>query len=383
MSEALKESLVDYDAATGRMRSTPQQIFIETSSRCNLKCVHCPKDFGSDLGHPQLDLPLETINRLDPWLRAARFVNLNMVGEPMVSPHFDKIVEICGAGDAEVSFNSNGLLLTDARCQLLIEHGVHSIAVSIDGTDSMMPIRGVPHTAVIDRLVQLDEAKRRAGSETPHIALAYVMMRRNALELPKLLRQLLPRVHLHAIHIQPLVIYYETLRGENIYDCDVANDAVEEAREVANQHGVLFSVFRSSSSEDERHEDKAHDEGLGQLGQHSEEFGCIDPFYEIKVRSTGEIMACSYGQMPGFHVHRMELDEIWNHEWYRGLRQRLYSKEFSGPCEGCPYVHGCSTNQLDALRPGIHHSQEERFFRGGYRRRKPQPERYPSHGFDP
>lgn len=365
----LKDGLIDYDPRTGRMNSTPRQVFLEVSSRCNLTCVHCPTDFGRDDGHPKLDLPLELIDKLAPWLRAASFVNLNFIGEPMLSPHFGELLRRCGEGPAQVSFNTNGLLLTPRNCATILETGVHGVGVSIDGTHSMPAIRGVTYEAVRDRIVTLARAKQERGSELPHLSLAYVLMRRNAYELPKLLRDILPRVHFHAVHVQPLIVIYETLRDENVYRDEFAADAVAEAREVAEAHGTEFIVFRSTSDEDERNADG--DRRAARLGQASPTFGCVDPFYEIKIRSTGDIMACSYGRQVPVRVQDLPLDEIWNHPWYRDLRRDLYAKRFRDKCERCPFVFGCADNQEDSLVPGRHHSREERFFRGGYRRRQP------------
>ena len=366
----LKEDLVDYDPETGRMNSTPRQVFLEVSSRCNLTCVHCPTDFGRDDGHPKLDLPLEAIDKLSPWLRAATFVNLNFVGEPMLSPHFGELLRRCGEGPAQVSFNTNGLLLSARNCAAILDARVHGVGISIDGTHSMPAIRGVPYEAVRDRVIALAKAKQERGSELPHLSLAFVLMRRNAYELPKLLRDILPRVHFHAVHVQPLVVIYETLREENVYRDEFAADAVAEAREIAQAHGTEFIVFRSTSEQDERNKGGTNN-GTAQLGQVSPTYGCVDPFYEIKIRSTGEIMACSYGREVPVKLQDLELDEIWNHPWYRRLRQDLYAKRFLDKCTQCPFLFGCADNQEDPLVAGRRHSREERFFRGGYRRRRP------------
>ena len=71
----LKQRSIDYDAETGRMLQSPRQIFLELSSRCNLACVHCSKDFGTPYGHPEQDMSLQTIERLSPWLRDADSIN--------------------------------------------------------------------------------------------------------------------------------------------------------------------------------------------------------------------------------------------------------------------------------------------------------------------
>jgi MoaA/NifB/PqqE/SkfB family radical SAM enzyme len=362
MSQQLKEQLVEFDSSTGRVLRPPRHVFVELSSRCNLACVHCPKDFGAEHDHPKLDMPLHVLRAASPWLQQARFVNLNSIGESLLSEHFDEALAICSQGSAEVSFNTNGLLLSEARCRHIVASKVHSVTISIDGIESNEPIRGVSYETIKTRLLRLAEAKRNAGSTLPHIAVAFTLMRRNAEELPRLAADLVKAADLHAIHVQPLVIYYESLRQENPYGDPVAIAAAREARRITEAAGSHFVLYRSTLEDDERNRSP----GTGQLGQASSRFGCIDPFYEAKIRSTGEVMACSYGLLPDLKVQDHSLEDIWNHQWYRNLRTDLANGRFVGRCGTCPYVKGCEAHQVDPVRPGVRHSQESRFFANGY-----------------
>lgn len=359
----IKEQIVDFDAATGRVLHPPRHVFVELTSRCNLACVHCPKDFGAELDHPALDMPREVLHAAGPYLRQARFVNLNMVGESMLCPHFDEAISICSEGSAEVSFNTNGLLLSPERCRHLVASRVHSVTVSVDGIESNAPIRGVDYATLRRRILQLAAAKEQAGSELPHLAVAFTLMRRNAGELSRLVADLAGAVKLHAIYVQPLVVFYEALRGENPYRQPDVSARIAEARSVADAIGTNLVVFRSALADDERNAA----EECGQIGQASGRYGCIDPFYEIKIRSTGEVMGCSYGLMPGLRVQDADLEGIWNHDWYRQLRRHLHRREFVGRCGQCPCVHGGVASQEDPVRVGVKHSKEARFFADGYR----------------
>ncbi|MEZ5988381.1 MAG: aminotransferase class III-fold pyridoxal phosphate-dependent enzyme [Planctomycetota bacterium] len=363
----LKEDLVDYDPTTGRMRSTPAQVFLEVTSRCNLACVHCSRDFGRDEGHPGQDMALEVVERLRPWLRSARFVNLNGVGEPLIAPHFGTILDLCSGGDAKVSFNTNGLPLTDRTIGRIIDAGCYSVVVSLDGWESNEPIRGVSYEASRRAILALDAEKRRRGSSLPRIGLAYTLMRRNLHELPRVLADILPVAHIESVHVQPLIIFYETLREENIYRQVEVDEIVKRCEELAVANGAYFRLFRSSFERDEGCETNDLEEV--QVGQKSERHGCIDPFYEVKIRSTGAVMSCSMGRMSGGDVLAVDdLDELWNSAWYRRLRMDLHAGRFEGRCRGCPYVFGSEAAQEDPLRVGVEHSAAARFRRGGYGR---------------
>jgi MoaA/NifB/PqqE/SkfB family radical SAM enzyme len=355
----LKEKLVRYDALTGEVFSPPQQIFLELTARCNLACVHCSRDYGLPSAGREPELPKEALERLMPWLHRARFVNLNIVGEPLLASHFDWTVEQVGRGSAEINFNTNGLLLHEARCHKLIDAGVHSVAVSFDGMESMGKVRGVPYEVVRERLLTLERVKRERGSLKPHIGLAYTLMRSNAGEMAGLLNDLLPRVRVHAVHVQPLIVFYETLRGENIYAGVPVDALIAEARRICQRHQTELILFRSQFVEDEREEDRLAQ--IHQLGPYSKELGCSDPFFEVKIRADGQVDACSFGLEAGANVLERDLGEIWNSAWYRRVRLDLLARRYVGRCASCPYIHGGFKNQEAPLRSGVEHSQALRF----------------------
>lgn len=363
----LKEDLVDYCPETGRMRTTPRQVFLEVTSRCNLACVHCSRDFGKEEGHPDQDMSLEVVEKLQPWLRSARFVNLNGVGEPLIASQFEPILDFCRGGEARISFNTNGIPLTGPMIERIIDAQCYSVVISLDGWESNDPVRGVPYESVRRSILALDAAKRRRGARYPRIGLAYTLMRRNLHELPRVLADILPVARIESVHVQPLIIFYETLRQENIYRQVEVDEIVRRCEEIAQANACYFRLFRSSFQGDEGLEAN-HSEEV-QVGQKSVRFGCIDPFYEIKIRSTGDVMSCSMGRMSGGNVLSAgDLDELWNSHWYRRLRKDLHDGIFEGRCHGCPYVFGSESAQEDPVRVGVEHSAADRFRRGGYGR---------------
>jgi MoaA/NifB/PqqE/SkfB family radical SAM enzyme len=356
----IKERLIQFDPATGIVQTPPQQIFLELTGRCNLRCVHCSKDYGLPVHQAERELPKAALERLMPWLHRARFVNLNIVGEPLLASHFDWTVQAVSAGRAEINFNTNGLLLTEARCRMLVETGVHSVAISFDGKDLNRRGRGVEAAVLRDRLQLLDRVKRELSSETPHIGLAVTLMRSNAGELLELLDDLLPKARIHAVHVQPLIVFYETLRGENVYGGLDVDGLIREGRQRCERHGSRLILFRSMFAENEHNAAERLAE-IHELGPHSQELGCSDPFFEVKIRADGQVDACSFGLTPELSVLERDLGEIWNSDWYRLLRLRLHKRRYEGRCGTCPYIHGGYLNQEAPLRPGVHHSEAQRF----------------------
>jgi MoaA/NifB/PqqE/SkfB family radical SAM enzyme len=351
-----KEDRIAFDPATGRVGGTPGQVFLELTSRCNLACLHCSTDFGRE-GQPHgRDMPREVLDVVWPWIRNAVAVNLNGVGEPLIAPQLRRVIGMCASGP-RVSFNTNGLGLNDETCEFLVDSSVHQVAVSVDGIESNLVIRGVPYAAVRQCILNLARSKVRARSRYPDVGIAFTLMRRNFRELPKLVEDLVSAAGLAFVHVHPLVVFYEGLVGEDDLPRADVESVLRRSREHCAREGCQLVVMRTTFDLDERHFDPGL-EGT-RVGQYSPTLGCIDPFSQIMVQATGSVLACTAGLAPGLNVLETDLEAIWNGAWYRELRRRLHAKRFEAECEACPYVFGVP-NPARTLRCGVHHSREDR-----------------------
>ncbi|MBO6288474.1 MAG: radical SAM protein, partial [Prevotella sp.] len=115
-----------------------RQLFWECTLRCNLHCRHC----GSDckVKNEQQDMPREDFFRvLDSVARRCDPHQVFVVvsgGEPLMRDD----LELCGRGIYERGFPwgmvCNGLYLTPERFRALVDAGLHSITISLDGLEA-------------------------------------------------------------------------------------------------------------------------------------------------------------------------------------------------------------------------------------------------------
>lgn len=115
-----------------------RQLFWECTLRCNLHCRHC----GSDckVKNEQQDMPREDFFRvLDSVARRCDPHQVFVVvsgGEPLMRDD----LELCGRGIYERGFPwgmvCNGLYLTPKRFRALVDAGLHSITISLDGLEA-------------------------------------------------------------------------------------------------------------------------------------------------------------------------------------------------------------------------------------------------------
>jgi MoaA/NifB/PqqE/SkfB family radical SAM enzyme len=372
MDSARKDDHIEYEPETGRMRSPPRQFFLELTGRCNLTCVHCPVDYGTPEGRARGELPFATFEKLLPWLSEAHSINLNVVGEPLAYSRFTEVLARLGLAANRAHFNTNGVLLTPALARELVARRLGSFVLSIDGLESNEPLRGVPYELLRSKLVLLAQEKKAQDSPFPLLGVAFTLMPRNRRELLPMLVDL-AAIGVQAVHVQPLMIFWEGLRDENIYACPGLEEELRATKRAAAELGLEMNVFRSRCEADERNDEP--DEVRVQLGAFSRRYGCTDPFYEMKILQTGAVQACSRGLLPGLDVNRATLEEIWNHDWYRELRRRLHARRFEAECASCPYIFGSADNQAVLFRSGVHHSQEHRL-----RSSPPRPARFAASG---
>lgn len=116
-------------------RHVLQQLFWECTLRCNLNCLHCGSDCRTT--SDMQDMPLEdfllVLDDVRTVMDARQILVVTTGGEPLVR----KDICACGRAIREKGFRwgmvSNGMLLDDKMCNYLIDAGLETIAISLDG----------------------------------------------------------------------------------------------------------------------------------------------------------------------------------------------------------------------------------------------------------
>src|ERR671929_166304 len=74
------------------LRAQPSKLFVEVTTRCNLRCEMCPREApGRTIVDG--DMTRETFARLAPAFPRLDALVLNGIGEPLLHPHLDRFVE--------------------------------------------------------------------------------------------------------------------------------------------------------------------------------------------------------------------------------------------------------------------------------------------------
>lgn len=112
----------------------PLNIDMEASSRCQILCRHCFRQY-TDIKENQL-MPLETYKKVVAECGAHGLFTLkfSMRGEPLTHPDIVEMVRFAkDSGVKEVWINTNGGLITEKLAEGLMRAGVDWITMSFDG----------------------------------------------------------------------------------------------------------------------------------------------------------------------------------------------------------------------------------------------------------
>jgi putative metalloenzyme radical SAM/SPASM domain maturase len=175
------------------VRSYPSRLFVETTTRCNMKCHMCVKQsMGSGL--LEGDLSIETFEAIEPALPRTEALLLNGIGEPLLHRHLEAFIcrakELMPAG-SWVGFQSNGLLLDKTRASSLVSAGLDRICLSLDAIcpETFRKIREGGEVKDLEQaFTALKTARKWHPESNLQVGVEFVVMRDNIHQLPDVLR---------------------------------------------------------------------------------------------------------------------------------------------------------------------------------------------------
>jgi len=171
----------------------PTRLDLTVTEACNLRCDHCITDAPARTREGRArTLQPWLLDALDEAFAHADHVSFTHGGEALAAPIFPEVLRrIARHGRAQVHLATNGMLLDEERVRALIDLGVTSLMVSLDGLTAATNDR-IRVLGRADRvLVHLEAAvalRARLGAEL-RIGVSTVVGRTNLAELPALARR--------------------------------------------------------------------------------------------------------------------------------------------------------------------------------------------------
>ncbi len=173
----------------------PSRWQIDLTERCNLACAHCITEAPARTREGRArSLSTPVLEALRPHLGAVEYLGLSHAGEPALAPLLEPLLlalEAARSGrPSVVHLLSNGLALEPRRLERLVELGVCSLSISVDGLSAASHDRlrvGSRIDALLERL-RVAATWRREAAPGLRLGLAWTLTSANLAEVPDLVR---------------------------------------------------------------------------------------------------------------------------------------------------------------------------------------------------
>lgn len=313
----------------------PDELYLEVTNRCNLRCTTCPQSWGMPEG--SADLSAERANYVLDQLPDVRRVVLHGIGEPTLNPALPQLIATVKERRAYALFNTNGLLLRGRLLEALALSGLDEVRVSVDAAtpQTYKRVRGADgFSRILANVKALAATKIRLGSSTPRVSLWMTGMKTNIAELPALVR-VAAESGISEVYLQRLVYSGRgrAQRGEALYGRLDQRElaSLEAAQALATSLGVTLRGSNEALP------------GAAQAQKAVAWRACRRPWSLVYITANGNVLPCCiapfteapYGGLVLGNAFREPLETIWNGPLYQRWRERMLAGEPPPACANC------------------------------------------------
>lgn len=340
----------------------PQSLTLELTFRCNLSCVMCPldlprfmhdgdkKDFVKE--RKAVELTSEEVHRIIDDIASFGLKNLTLTGGEVFLRHdILEIVKHVKQTPMKLCINTNGWYIKPPQAEALVDMGVDSMSVSIDGP-------GATHDEIrrgkgsFDRLsagiANLTAAKRARGVTRPNIGITCTIFARNQHNFSEVVdavkdlgvasvdfeymfyttqdaidrtRAMIPMPYRPKEEDQ---IVPDELRQ---VDPDIFMEQVKRAEAKGEEYKLPVSFgppFKTKEQIRLRFEDP----------DYAFVDRCFYPWKSARINPYGDVYSCSIDVDFG-NVRQSPFSTIWNGDAYRTFRKTLKARQLFPKCTKC------------------------------------------------
>jgi MoaA/NifB/PqqE/SkfB family radical SAM enzyme len=342
------------------------KVYIEPTSRCNLTCRTCIRNAWDE---PQGDMAAETWNRVIDSLKALPSrpeIFFGGFGEPLLLSNITEMVAQAKAVAVKVELITNGLLLSEMRARQLIEAGLDTLWVSVDGVspESYADVRiGAALPQVLENIQRI-AIMRHETARRPEIGISFVAMQRNIADLPALIR-MGPKLGISRFMVTNVFPYTEEMCKEMLYSRTVdgvdsirspwapqidlpridLNTNIQDAlmQTMRNRHNVHWNGVALGQ---ERGHCPFNERGSVSIAWNGEVSPCLALMHSYDTFLNGQprkVRRCVYG-----NLQNQSLWSIWEAKEYVSFRKRVQEFDFP-PCTWCGGCNWLEANEEDCF----------------------------------
>ncbi|GHO87851.1 radical SAM protein [Dictyobacter formicarum] len=326
---------------TTTVATLPRSIYIEPTSRCNEFCQQCPRTLLSR--EEDRDLTFDDFRYIVDQFPVLERVVLHGLGEPLLNKELPKMVRYLKDRGTYVLFNSNGIALTEARGQALIDAGLDEYRLSMDGStrETYAHVRGVDAFDKIWRNVSAFIKLQQAQDVSkPAVSLWFTAMRENLPELPGLVEKAYEN-GIREIYLQRLVYFEQGLAASKqaLFHRALPEELaiIRHAQELCQERDIRFKAAGAATPL----ESIVRDFGDRPWS------GCQRPYTLTYITSSGNVLSCCFA--PFGHrsakeyreervlgnIFKDSIEQIWHGDRYNEFRNAFESDHPARHCAQC------------------------------------------------
>ena len=307
--------------ALPRLHVRPLVAELFLTDNCNLKCVSC----ACWRTHTRQELTTDEWKSVIDQLVALRILKLNFTGgEPLLRRDAATIIAYArDAGVRSIHLNTNAILLDAARRAEVLDAGVRSFNISVDGPDANThdAIRG-QDGAFEKTLAHLQALLAARGHGRLAVRLNFTVLRSNVHALPEiaqLAQRLGVRLYLNLGSDTTFLFRHGEVTSLVHVNSGDLRSALARLEEQARQNRRFLPRF--SDLRYARHH-------FAELVQPT--VPCAESQLKLMVHSTGEVGGC-WGHDAVANVRDTSIAAIIDSQHYRNEHEHFFRKE----CVGC------------------------------------------------
>lgn len=314
----------------------PDELYLEVTNRCNLKCKTCPQSWG--MAEDSADLTPEWARHILDQVPEVRRVVLHGIGEPTLNPLLPEIIELVKSRGAYALFNTNGLTLRGPLLERLAISGLDEVRVSIDAAtpETYHLVRGADgFSRIIDNVKALAAAKQRAGSLTPRVSLWMTGMKTNIAELPALI-DIAVEAGITEVYLQRLVYSGRGLANQDEAVYGRLDERELAALETAQVRAAELGITLRGSAE-------AWPAIVAPDAAIAPWRACRRPWSLVYITANGNVLSCCiapftdapYEGLVLGNAFQEPLEAIWNGPRYQRWRASMLEGAPPAACAKC------------------------------------------------
>jgi MoaA/NifB/PqqE/SkfB family radical SAM enzyme len=328
----------------------PRHVQLEVTGACNLRCRMCLVRYAPAVSRREGALSFEDYLAVVDALPQLERVTLQGLGEPLLSPHLEAMIEHAAARGVRVGFNSNGVLLDRERAERLVDAGLSWLHVSLDGAtaatyeDVRHGTALAPRPGQFDRVVSnlrgLVELRRERGLDRPRILVVFVAMRRNVGELQELV-ELGGDIGVDEVWVQNLSHDFSDTGGPGAYAA--MRDYAREEGLLAEAEPPVFARARATATR-RGVRLRLPSRGDAPRPRDAGTPGCTWPWDGAYVTHRGVVQPCCMvmgsDRATMGSLRDAPFETIWEGQVYGEFRERLMGDDPPAVCRGCSEYRG-------------------------------------------